>query len=401
MDYYTAKKDSAAEKKVVLDDMILTKELPTAAGSKMLEGYMSLFDAEVVERLEKNGFSVSGKAKVGELSVDLLGETSYFGKVVDENGSLNTASSELLKKGECMAAIGLDANGTPRRAAALSGQVCIKPTYGTVSRFGTISVACSGEAVSVTANKASECKAVLDTIVGHDDKDGTSHGDEKCDLIKTGADFTPVKKVAILSFFTEKADDNTKARIADAKAVFEKNGVKVDTVDEDVISKAGAAWSILMSAELCNNVSRYDGVKYGYRSKDYTTIDELYTNSRTEAFGELLKNVILFGSETLSTENYMRMYDKSLRVRRLVVNAFEELFKEYDAVILPASAKTAYTVEDTANNKYIAYDENLYTAPATITGLPALVVGGIQLIGNYFSENALFDAAKFFEGDGK
>ena len=156
-----------------------------------------------------------------------------------------------------------------------------------------------------------------------------------------------------------------------------------------------------MSAELCHNVSRYDGVKYGYRTPNYTTIDELYTNSRTEAFGELLKNAILFGSEVLSDYNYMKMYDKGLRVRRVLVEKFAEIFESFDAVLMPAAAKTAYTKADTEANKYISYDENLYTAPASITGLPVVVAGGVQLIGKAFSENALFEIAKVLEGGRK
>ena len=149
-----------------------------------------------------------------------------------------------------------------------------------------------------------------------------------------------------------------------------------------------------MSAELCNNVSKYDGVKYGYRSADSKTLDELYTNSRTEAFGYLLKSTILYGSDTLSTDNYFKVYDKALRVRRVICEYFEALFKEYDAVVLPACSKKAYTEEDIAANTYIAYDESLYTAPASITGLPAVVTDGVQLIGKAYSENSLLDLAK-------
>lgn len=156
-----------------------------------------------------------------------------------------------------------------------------------------------------------------------------------------------------------------------------------------------------MCAELCNNVSRFDGVKYGYRTKNYKNIEELYTNSRTEAFGELLKTAILFGSDALSTENYMRVYDKSLRIRRVVAEKFAEIFGEYDAVLLPACSKACYTMDDVKQNKYIAFDEALYTAPASITGLPAAVVGGVQLIGKAFSDNALLDMAAVFEKEGK
>ena len=151
-----------------------------------------------------------------------------------------------------------------------------------------------------------------------------------------------------------------------------------------------------MCAELCNNVSRYDGIKYGYRSPNYTTIGELYTNSRTEAFGELLKDAILYGSETLSDYNYMKMYDKAMRVRRVISEYFGELFAEYDAVLMPAAAK-AYTEEDVKADKYISFKENIYTAPAAITGLPALVVGGVQLVGAAFSDGSLLELARIYE----
>ena len=148
----------------------------------------------------------------------------------------------------------------------------------------------------------------------------------------------------------------------------------------------------LMSAEVCNNVSRYDGVKYGYRAERFTNIDELYTNSRTEAFGDVLKSVILYGSETLSTENYMKVYDKSLRVRRIICEIFADLFEDADAVLMPAVGKMAYTEEDVKAEKYMAFSENVYTAPASITGLPAVVADGVQLVGPALSDAALLDA---------
>ena len=142
-----------------------------------------------------------------------------------------------------------------------------------------------------------------------------------------------------------------------------------------------------------HSASRYDGVKYGYRAESFSGIDELYTNSRTEAFGELLKTVILFGSETLSTENYKPVYDKCLRTRRVISEEFTKLFGEFDAVLLPAVSAMSYEEKALAENKTLVFTENLYTAPASITGLPAVVAGGIQLVGKAFSENALLDVA--------
>ena len=397
MNYFTVKNDAATEKKIVADDMILTKELPTTAGSKMLNGYVSLFEGEVLTRLADAGYALAGKATVGEFAFDLLGETAYTGACT-EDGVLKYASAEIVKAGDAMAAITLDVNGAPRRAAAQSGLCAIKPTYGTVSRFGTVPVACSGETVDVIAKNAADCRAILDAIAGHDDKDGTSLPQAQIDAGKT--DDKPIRRVAILADLTNTADAGMKASIADFVATLSKNGVEAVEIQSPVIALSNVAWNVLMSAELCNNVSRYDGVKYGYRAEQFSGLDELYTNSRTEAFGELLKSTILFGSETLSTENYMKVYDKSLRTRRVIAEEFAKIFADFDAVLMPAASTLAYTESAVKANKYLVFEENRYTAPASITGLPALVVGGVQLVGKAFSESALLDLAACCEKEG-
>lgn len=382
---YLVKKDVMSKNSVVLDDMILTKDMPTTAGSKMLDGYMSLFDATVVEKLQTAGFEIAGKANVGEFAIDVMGETSNYGAVKDEKGNLSLASAEIVKSGDVKAAIQLDVNGSPRRAAAVNGLVFVKPTYGTVSRFGIVPVACSGECVGVMAKTAEDCEAVLDAISGYDAKDGTSLPEDMIEEAEA------IKKVAVVTAFDGSIDADVKADIDAFVKELEAKGVEVKTVDGAGLLAAKTAWNILMSAELCNNVSKYDGVKYGYRTKNYTTIDELYTNSRTESFGDLLKTAILFGSETLSDENYMKMYDKSMRVRRVTVDYFDSLFEDVDAVLMPATSKKAYTEDDV---KGMAYEENMFTAPASITGLPAVVAKGVQLVGGVFSEKALLELVK-------
>ncbi len=399
MKLYTTKIDTSSTRTVVLDDMILTKDMPTAAGSKMLDGYMSLFDAEVVDRLKSAGFAVGGKADVGEFAIDLVGETSYNGACVVD-GKLANASAEIIKAGDTFASVNLDVNGSVRRAAAQSNLVSIKPTYGTVSRYGTIPVACSGETVSVTAATVDNCREVLSAIVGHDDKDGTSLADELCASVKAD-NAAPARRIAVIKSLTNGIDGDVSAKLDSFKAMLTANGIEVSEVEGEVFSTARIAWNILMSAELCNNVSRYDGIKYGYRSQNFTNIDELYTNSRTEAFGELLKTVILFGSDTLSTENYMKVYDKALRIRRVIVEEFAKLFSEFDAVLMPVCSKMTYTEDDMKANKYMSLEENLYTAPASISGLPSVTIGGVALVGKAFSENMLFEVAKLYEKEGK
>ena len=396
MKLYTSKKDTAASRTVIADDMMLTKDMPTAAGSKMLDGYMSLFEAEVLTKLNAAGYTIGGKADVGEFAADLLGETSYNGAPVAD-GKLVSAAAQILKTDDVLAVVGLDVNGSIRRSAAQSGLVSVKPTYGTVSRYGTIPVACSGETVSVMAKNTDDCREILEAIVGHDDKDGTSLSDELCAKLKKSSGAEAVRRVAIVTELTADMDADTKAKLENAKAKLAANGIEIAEISEKSFAAARIAWNILMSAELCNNVSRYDGVKYGYRTENYTNIDELYTNTRTEAFGELLKTTILFGSDALSTENYMKVYDKAMRIRRVVKEAFDTIFAQYDAILAPACSKAAYTEADVAADKYLAFTENLCTAPASITGLPTVVAGGVQLIGKAFSENALFDAAKLYE----
>lgn len=393
MKLYITEQGAASPNTIALDDMILTKTMPTSAGSKMLDGYQGLFDADIIARLETAGYAIGGKVNVGEFSIDLLGETSYYGTCTDENGDLTAAVAEVVKSGEVKAVVSLDVNGMPRRAAALAGTVFVKPTYGTVSRYGTIPVACSGETVGVMAKSTADCREVLGHLVGHDDKDGTSLSEAECAQVKTSA--APVKKVAVLQSLVDAADDATKAKINAVCDTLKANGIEITAVKDPIYKAANPAWAALLCAELCNNVSRYDGIKFGYRTPNYTNIDELYVNSRTEAFGLLLKTAILYGSDVLSTENYMRVYDKALRIRRVICDAFAALFAQYDAVLLPACSKTAYKPD--AVNTYTVMDEALFTAPAAISGLPVVVAGGVQLMGKAFSEDSLLTTAALYE----
>lgn len=397
MKLFTAKNPSATQRKIVADDMILTKDFPTTAGSKMLDGYMSLFDAQALTNLYNAGYSLAGKADVGEFAIDLVGETSYNGAIV-KDGKLCSAVAEIILDGEAEAGLSLDVNGAPRRSASQTGLVALKPTYAVVSRFGLIPVACSGDCLSIMSKKADTCKEIFDVITGHDDKDGTSLPEEKCALAKQSA---PIKRVAIIKDLTKGIDNETAEKLNAFKNALTETGVEVIEIESSVIAKSNIAWNILMSAELCNNVSRYDGVKYGYRAKSFSGIDELYTNSRTEAFGKLLKSVILYGSDTLSTENYKKVYDKALRTRRVIVEEFAKIFEQFDAVITPATSKTAYTEQDVKENEYAVFEENFYTAPASITGLPAVVSGGVQVIGKAFYDTALLELVKSIDKEAK
>ena len=401
---------AAGKLAIGLDDLILTKDLPTSAGSKMLAGFKSLFAASVDERLREAGFNIAGKVNIGEFGFDFLGETSYFGPATDAAGNLTTAASQLLADGCIDAVVGLDVNGAQARAAALAGQVHLKPTYGCVSRFGTVAVACSGETVDISARTADDAQKVLDVLAGHDDSDGTSLPENECARL-TSAGFTeaaaageafaaPITCVKVARGLLETADEATKQVVEAAIASLRAAGI--DVVDanletDELFAVTNLAWNILMCAELCNNVNRFEGMKYGYHTERYQDVYELYNKSRTEAFGILTKTAILYGSEVLVEDNYARCYDKGLRIRRLVAQAFANEFAGdamgQTAILLPACAKRAYGLADVQENPYLAFEENRFTAPAAITGLPAVTAGGVQLVGPAFSDAALLQIA--------
>ena len=381
---------------VAVDDTILVKDVVTTAGSHIMDGFKPLFSAETVVRLENKGYKVSGKTHVGEFGLDLVGEFSYYAPQEDQ---LAGAAATLVAQGDVKAALGVDMNGSTRRAAALANVDFLKPTYGTVSRYGVISCAASGEQVGVYAPNAEGIKEIMSVIAGHDDKDGTSLPAETYDY-STDKEVAG-KRVCVVKELIDKADDDTKARVNAFAQALSDNGVIVEGISCDLFEIANTAWQILMSAETCNNVSRYDGVKFGYRSAQYKNIDELYVNTRTEGFNFLTKAVILYGSDVLSKNRYKDCYDKSLRVRRVVAEGIEKILNQYDAILTPVCSKTAYEKYDIHEAFGKVFAESEFTAVANLIGIPALVSGGVQLMGKQFDESVLLSLANSVERIGE
>lgn len=377
---------------IAVDDLILIKDVECKAGSRMLEGFTPLFSAEVVERLQSKGYVISGKTQVGEFGLDLVGEFSHYGA---QEGTLKGAAASLVAEGKVNAALAVDMTGAPRRSAALAGIDFLKPTYGTVSRYGIVSCAASGEQVGVYAGNAIGIKDVMEIIAGHDEKDGTSLKETTYDY-STDADVNG-KKVAIVKELIELCDDDTKKEIATFTEKLNAAGVETEEISCDIFENANTAWQILMSAETCNNVSRYDGVKYGHRADDYKNIDELYVNSRTEGFNFLTKAVILYGSDMLSKGRYDECYGKALKVRRVIYDKLNELMKTYAAILTPACSKTTFEAYDIKDAFELVYKESIFTATANLTGAPALVSGGVQLLGKCFDEAVLLSLAAVTE----
>ncbi len=377
---------------IAVDDTLLVKDFPATAGSKMLENFKPLFNAEVVDRLLGAGYELSGKTNVGEFGLDLLGETSYF---ADDDKALKSAAASLVADGKIKAAINVDLNGAPRRGAALAGVDFLKPTYGTVSRYGVIACACSGETVGVTAKNAEAIKEILTVIAGNDKKDGTSLPAEKYEY-SLSEDVSAMNFCVITELY-DKASDEVKAKVDAYVTALESKGAKVDKISLDLVSVAQTAWQILMAAETTNNLSRFDGVKYGYRTPEYKNIDELYVKSRTESFSFLTKATIIYGSDVLAKDKYEACYDKSLRLRRVIVEKVKEILSSYNAIITPACSKLSYEKYDLSDAFTKVFEESIFTAIPSVTGLPAMVTGGVQLIADSFKESALLSIAHSVE----
>ncbi|MBE6763760.1 MAG: hypothetical protein E7553_05325 [Ruminococcaceae bacterium] len=395
MTYYAVEMNTQGT--VAVDDTLLVKDIEATAGSRILEGFKPLFSAEAVTRLEKAGYTVAGKTHVGEFGLDLVGEFSYYAPQTE--GALKGAAAQLVADGGVKAALGVDLNGAPRRAAALGGVCFMKPTYGTVSRYGVMACACSGEQVGVYAANTAEVAQVLSVIAGHDDKDGTSLRNEHYEYETTAS--VSGKRVAVVKELVDRADEATKARIAAFADALRASGVSVEEISCEWFDTAATAWQMLMAAETCNNVSRYDGVKYGHRAETYKNIDELYVNTRTEGFNFLTKATILYGSDMLSKTRYADCYDKSLRVRRVIAEKVKALFEAYDALLTPACSQTAYEAYDIHEAFRKVFAESVFTAVPNLIGTPALVCGGVQLMGDHFAESVLLSLATAAEKEGK
>ena len=361
---------------IAVDDNILVKGYPTEAGSKILKGFTPLFSATAVEKLEQSGYVVSGKTKIGEFGLDLLGETAT-------QDACLSSGAKLVKDGKVKACLSVDVNGYPRRCAYSEGVKFIKPTYGTVSRYGVVPCVCSGEQIGVTANSTEDLISVLSVISGHDKKDGTSLLEESYSYSAEEKSF----KVAVIKELITKDVENAVKELT-------SKGVSVVEISIEEIEKIAHAWQILSCAETCNNLSRYDGVKFGYRTENYNDIDDLYVNTRTEGLGFLAKSTILYGSIVLSKDKYVDCYDKSLKIRRLAVEKTTELLKEFDVLLLGVCSNE----ENKGENAFTSvYKENVYSCLASITGLPALVSDGVQFIADYNKENLLFGLSKTLE----
>ena len=401
-----------------IKDNMCTKGIKTTCASKMLGGYIPPYSAHVVEKLEKSGAVILGKLNMDEFAMGSTTENSAF-KVcrnpLDTDrvpGGSSGGSAAAVAAREAVYTLGSDTGGSIRQPASFCGVVGMKPTYGSVSRYGLVAFASSLDQIGPITSTVLDNALVLNAIVGHDKRDATSvkrvYNDFTAD-IKNG-----VKGMKIgvpEEFFGEGISDDVRKAVLAATDTYRALGAEPVSVSMPSIDYALSAYYVISSAEASSNLARFDGVRYGYRCDDYSNIDELYRKSRSEGFGSEVKKRIMLGTFALSSGYYDAYYKKALQVRSLVRKDFDEAFGKCDFIISPVAPTVAYKIGEKTGDSLQMYMGDAYSVPVNIAGIPALTLPcgigeggmpvGMQLIGPAFSEGLLYRAGFAFESTGK
>ena len=397
-----------------IKDNMCTKDMRTTCSSKILENFVPTYTAEAVLNLEKAGAVILGKTNMDEFAMGSTTETSYYG--VTRNpwntehvpGGSSGGSCAAVAANECFYALGSDTGGSIRQPSSFCGVTGIKPTYGTVSRYGLIAYGSSLDQIGPVAKDVSDCAAILEAISSHDLKDSTSMARTDCDFTSALKDDVKGMKIGIpSSYFGEGLDEEVRAAILKAADILKEKGAIVETFDLDLVDYAIPAYYVIASAEASSNLSRFDGVKYGYRTKEYEGLHNMYKKTRSEGFGPEVKRRIMLGSFVLSSGYYDAYYLKALRTKALIKKEFDKAFAKYDLILAPASPDTAPKLGASLSDPLKMYLGDIYTISVNLAGLPGMTVPcgldskglpiGMQLIGDCFKEKDIIRAGYAFE----
>lgn len=397
-----------------IKDNICTKNIKTTCASKMLENFVSPYDATVVERLENKGLINIGKLNMDEFAMG--GSTEYSAFKVTKNpwnleavpGGSSGGSAAAVALNECFFALGSDTGGSIRQPSAFCGITGMKPTYGTVSRYGLIAYGSSLDQIGPMTKNVTDCAAVLETIASYDKKDSTSMKREEYDF--TSALVRDVKGLRIglpKDYFGDGLDSEVKAAIFKAAETFKRMGAIVEEFDLGLVQYAIPAYYIIASAEASSNLERFDGVKYGYRTKEYGDLHSMYKKTRSEGFGSEVKRRIMLGSFVLSSGYYDAYYLKALKTKALIKQEFDKAFEKYDIILAPAAPTTAPLLGSSLQDPIKMYLSDIYTISANLAGIPGLSIPcgkdnkglpiGMQLLGGCFQEKTLLRAGFAYE----
>ena len=397
-----------------IKDNMCTKGMRTTCSSKILENFVPTYTAEAVLNLEKAGAVILGKTNMDEFAMGSTTETSAYG--VTRNpwntehvpGGSSGGSCAAVAANECFYALGSDTGGSIRQPSSFCGVTGIKPTYGTVSRYGLIAYGSSLDQIGPVAKDVSDCAAILEAISSHDLKDSTSMARTDCDFTSALKDDVKGMKIGIpSSYFGEGLDEEVKAAILKAADILKEKGAVVETFDLGLVDYAIPAYYVIASAEASSNLSRFDGVKYGYRTKEYEGLHNMYKKTRSEGFGPEVKRRIMLGSFVLSSGYYDAYYLKALRTKALIKKEFDKAFAKYDLILAPASPDTAPLLGSSLSDPLKMYLGDIYTISVNLAGLPGMTVPcgmdskglpiGMQLIGDCFKEKNIIRAGYAFE----
>lgn len=399
---------------VAIKDNMCTKGLLTTCSSKILENYIPTYTATAIENLINAGCVVIGKTNMDEFAMGSTTETSYFGVTKNPHnpehvpGGSSGGSAAAVASNECYFALGSDTGGSIRQPSAFCGITGMKPTYGTVSRYGLIAYGSSLDQIGPMTKNVTDCAAVLDTIASYDKKDSTSIKRDDYDF--SSALISDVKGLRIglpKDYFGEGLDGEVKAAIFKAAKTLEGMGAIVEEFDLGLVKYAIPAYYVIASAEASSNLERFDGVKYGYRTKEYDGLHNMYKKTRSEGFGAEVKRRIMLGSFVLSSGYYDAYYLKALRTKALIKQAFDKVFAKYDMIVAPAAPTTAPELGKSLSDPMKMYLSDIYTISVNLAGLPGISIPvgkdskglpvGMQLIGDCFQEKKIIQAAYTFE----
>ena len=399
---------------VAIKDNMCTKGLLTTCSSKILENYVPMYTAEAVLNLERAGAIVIGKTNMDEFAMGSTTETSAFGATKNPwntghvPGGSSGGSCAAVAAEECPYALGSDTGGSIRQPSAFCGVTGIKPTYGTVSRYGLIAYGSSLDQIGPVAKDVTDCATILEIISSYDSKDSTSVKREDYNFTAALTGDVKGMKIGIPSdYFGEGLDGEVKEAVLNAAKELEKKGAVIEEFNLSLVDYAIPAYYIIACAEASSNLARFDGVKYGYRTEDYNGLHNMYKKTRSEGFGAEVKRRIMLGSFVLSSGYYDAYYIKALKTKALIKKAFDRAFEKYDVILGPAAPSTAPELGQSLSDPLKMYLGDIYTISANLAGLPGITVPcgisskklpiGMQLLGNCFEEKNIIRAAYTFE----
>ena len=397
-----------------IKDNICTKGTKTTCASKMLENFISPYNATVIEKLENENLISLGKLNMDEFAMGGSTEYSYFKKTRNpwnlnkvpggsSGGSAAAVASDMVPW-----ALGSDTGGSIRQPASFCGVVGLKPTYGLVSRYGLVAFASSLDQIGPITKDVEDCAILLNMITGHDEKDTTSIEMEKIDYTKSlKKDIKGIKIGVPKEFFGEGINQEVKDVLQKSIQKYKELGAEIEEFSLDIAQYALATYYIIACAEASSNLGRFDGIRYGYRTKEYSNLRELYKKSRSEGFGSEVKRRIILGTYVLSSGYYDAYYKKAQQVRTLVMKEFNKAFEKYDIILTPTSPTVSFDLGSKSENPLEMYLSDICTVSVNIAGVPAISIPcgvnsenmpiGMQLIGNKFCEEKILNVAYVFE----